>query len=115
MKLKDKYSSLFQFFAGYFHQDYDLDYPTTADAVRTFVHDANPETALRVSEDLRHLLQESNNDEALGQALYELGSCYMARFKSSSDPKWQSNREWLTKEVLAILDAHLAENRARSA
>ena len=115
MKLTDKYPNLDQFFGCHFHQDWDYDYATTAEAVRHFCELQPKEEIIRTIAELKVLLHEVTSDEALGQVLYDFGSCYIARYKGRTAPQWQSNREWLTKEVLAILEAHLAENRARSA
>jgi hypothetical protein len=87
--MREKYPHLFQFFGGYFHEDWPLESPLWQDAVALFVKESKPETVLAVYDEVTALRSETVDDKVLGRALFDLGSCYTPL------PDGMSNSEWL--------------------
>jgi hypothetical protein len=69
---------LFQFFAGYFHQDWNLDDPSWQAVVSRFVRDDGKEGARHVREEVNKLLTQVESDVQLAQVLNDLGCYYWA-------------------------------------
>jgi hypothetical protein len=69
---------LFHFFAGYFHQDWELDDPSWQDVVNRFVSDDGEEAAEQVREAVNRLLGEVESDVQLTKVLADLGCYYWA-------------------------------------
>lgn len=92
-----RYYALQDFFATYFHQDWDLDDPTTLDVVRRYCRESNSEAVGRVVDDIRDLFGQKLDEN-------ELHSLVLREYSISYDP-WGDElrmREWL-HQVLDIL------------
>lgn len=105
MKLRDKYPNL-EYFLGYFNQDWDIDYATAADGIREFLTDSN-DRIVGATAELKTFLREIKDDEELRKAITEFGCEY--------DPSRDrlTDREWLSKVVLPMLEKHLTDKKGR--
>lgn len=98
-----RFDELYQFFAGYFHQDWSRVYdwknepPNFASVVRHFKATNPKPIILKVRNQIEDLLQYELNENELKQALSELGSNYYPNSEK------QTFRLWL-QEVLILLD-----------
>ncbi len=87
-----QYPYLFQFFGGYFHQDWMLDSPTWQDVVRQYAKEAAPDDLHRALAEIEDLLHTTPDDQVLEQRLlHELGCEYDPR----PDLGGPTYREWL--------------------
>jgi hypothetical protein len=92
-----EFPNLFQFLAGYFHQDWSSDHEAEDDVVRSFVAEASPETVSRVKGELQLVLRTLNSEEEMQVFLFEeMGCSYY--FPSA----WSSGKVWL-EHVAALL------------
>lgn len=103
MKLEDKYPNLGHFFDGYFNQDWDYDYATAADGVKDFIDRATLRIPATVTE-IKALLGEFKDDKDLDNAIGDLGNEY----EPNNDGR--TIRQWLTNEVLPMMERHLTEH-----
>lgn len=66
---------LFEFFAGYFHQDWHLDDQSWEDVARRFVAESGENTASLVAEQITLLTNQAESDAKLAEAVESFG-CY---------------------------------------
>lgn len=77
MKLR-KFNNLVQFFGAYFHQDWDAEDPTPEAVILRFSKSNQPETVLKVIEELDDFLLLPLDEEEIRQCLREkFLSCYL--------------------------------------
>jgi len=87
----ERYPELFQFFAGYFHQDWAVDADTPDTVIDTFVaEDASENERTHLADLIDAFVAAVPDDQALERALFEELGCY---YVPGSDP--QSARRWL--------------------
>jgi hypothetical protein len=87
---ESRYSNAYQFFAGYFHQDFSREFSQPEDAVEKFIAE-NPKTMRALAlKDLRDILAQYDG-EALDGLILELG-CYYSPMKHRRVPTAQ----WLS-------------------
>jgi hypothetical protein len=73
----EAYYRLWQFFGGYFHEDWMDDYKTWQNAVDAFVAEGLSEHVRKAADDLDRLLGLSLDGNALGHAvIFQLGCSY---------------------------------------
>lgn len=90
---------LYQFFAGYFHQDWDLDTETSAAVVALYMHDSTIDEIDCLKGAILRLVDcDWDNAELEKRLLRDLGCFYVASGAG------QSAREWL-QGIVAILSA----------
>ncbi len=92
---------LFTLFAGYFHQDWDLDDPTWQAVVSRYVRDSGPDQLRGVRAELASVLNAPRSEDDLRQlVLHDL--------QSDWGPPESSMREWLEAilHCLAPLSGH---------
>lgn len=65
--------SLWQFFAGYFHEDWMHDAPDPDGVIKLFVSESGNETLAGVRSELNKLLNQQRSDAELQALLTELG------------------------------------------
>ena len=93
------YPRLWQLFAAYFHQDWDLEGNDWPDLVRNFADDHSESDLIATAAELDQLLADFGDDTALNHELFEeLGCSYMPR----PDLGGPTVRSWLG-EIAAIL------------
>lgn len=105
MRLDERYPNLEQFF-GHFHQDWDHDYVTADDGIRAYLTNSRARIA-GTAEELKTFLSEMKDDTKLRKAIIELGNNYEPNNDGLTD------RQWLSKQVLPMLEKHLAEHKGR--
>lgn len=66
---------LFEFFAGYFHQDWFLDDQSWGDVVRRFVAESGTNAAILVAEQITVLTDQEKTDTKLAEKVASFG-CY---------------------------------------
>jgi hypothetical protein len=76
MSARESFPSLWQFFGGYFHQDWMHDAPEPDDVIRLFASESSKETLASVRSELNKLLNQQRSDAELQAVLKELG-CYV--------------------------------------
>ena len=95
--MNNKFPELFQFFAGYFHQDWHFDYEAEEDVVKSFVAESSSETISRVKDELQIVLRDLQNEEQLQAFLFEeIGCSYYYPYA------WPSGRAWL-EHIIGML------------
>ena len=97
MNLRDEFPALFQFFGGWFNQDWDLDAADDNGVIRRFVEEEAPEQVAAVRQQLNRFLDlhldESATEEALAR---DFGCDY------NSAPNGLSVTEWLHKVAVRL-------------
>lgn len=88
--------ALYQFFGGYFHQDWQLDDPTWQGVVHRFLSESLTTDSALVAAGLERLLSNSLSDESLCSVVQELGCYYWA-----GSP--EGMRAWLGQVVPVLL------------
>lgn len=88
--MNERNEILFHFFAGYFHQDWNLDDPSWQDVVNRFVRDDGEEAAGYVREAVNKRLDEAESDVQLAKVLEDLG-CYYRAGSPSEARVWLEN------------------------
>jgi hypothetical protein len=66
---------LFQFFGGYFHQDWALDYKSDEDAVKDFRTEASPDQIAAVIREIDELLSMGYSEEELRRIAHRELAC----------------------------------------
>lgn len=82
--------ALWLFMGGYLHQDWREEYNSTEVAFEDFLR-SEPHDALRVSDELRRVLDSDLDESALGDLLQQLGSFYLP------EADGLTTREWLVR------------------
>ena len=67
--------NLFQFFGGYFHQDFALDYTSDEDAVKDFRNEASPDEIAAVVREIDELLSMGYSEEVLRRIAHRELAC----------------------------------------
>lgn len=80
--------ALQQFFGGYFHQDFLLDYASPQDAVLAFKSEASGEVIREVCGELEQLMEAQRNSDGIKDLLLSLGSYYEPSSAGLSDIEW---------------------------
>lgn len=93
---KEKFNNLFQFLAGYFNQDFSIEFGEPEIAVRKFIEDTDAVTRDAVALELRQMLAETDDHE-LEDVVFELG-CYY----SPQRHRHIAMRRWLEQVVEEI-------------
>ena len=102
--MKTSLYDLYQFFGGYFHQDWVCEHPDYISVVNNFIKDASSEDIKDVIRDFKILLEMQLSEEELRHiAFYELG-CYF-----DPEPSGITYRQWFT-ELKTILEESLLGN-----
>ncbi|MCU1749824.1 contact-dependent growth inhibition system immunity protein [Pseudomonas sp. 6D_7.1_Bac1] len=95
--MSTKFPALFQFLAGYLHQDWACDHETVDDVIRSFVADSSLENISQVKDELQVVLRTIQSEEELQTFLFdEIGCSYYYPYA------WSSGKAWL-EHVLAML------------
>lgn len=96
--METAYPALWQFFGGYFHQDWDLAGPGWRDVVAGYIDEAGPEIVRQTADELAVLLRDVSDEDALrGVVLDGFGCFYLP------DPDGVTMRAWL-EEVRQALE-----------
>ena len=86
--LEQQYPALWQFFGAYLHQDWREEYDSPSAALRDFVS-ASPGLAVELPAELERVLASTADDDALEEALVDLGSFFVPS-RAGQNP-----RDWL--------------------
>lgn len=95
--MKNLYPHLYEFFAGYFHQDWLEDSAIAADVVKAYKCEASLEEVSRTVKELHGLLAETPAEGNLISVVSGLGSYY------NPQADGLSYRDWLL-QVCALLE-----------
>jgi len=88
--MNTRFPKLFQFLAGYFHQDWKCDHENEDDVIRSFVAESSVETVLKVKSELQSVLLTIRSEEELQAFLFdEIGCSYYYPYT------WPSGKAWL--------------------
>ncbi|MGE8069287.1 contact-dependent growth inhibition system immunity protein [Pseudomonas sp. NPDC089569] len=92
-----RFPELFQFLAGYFHQDWNCDHETEDDVIRSFLADSSIETLSQVKSELQTVLLTIQSEDELQAFLFEeIGCSYYYPYA------WSSGKAWL-EHVFSML------------
>jgi hypothetical protein len=92
-----EFPALFQFFGGYFHQDWHADYEVPADAIRAYLLEAPPPAVSEAAAEIDRVLALQLDDVALARLLREGFDCnYVPELEG------RTLRDWLVQ----IRDEH---------
>ncbi|MBV4463261.1 hypothetical protein KVG95_07925 [Pseudomonas sp. SWRI79] len=92
-----RFPALFQFLAGYFHEDWSCDHESEDDVVRSFVAESSPERISQVKDELQVVLRSIQSEEELQVFLFEeIGCSYYYPYA------WPSSKAWL-EHILSML------------
>jgi hypothetical protein len=95
--MSKRFPALFQFLAGYFHQDWACDHETEDDVIQSFVFESSRETISQVKDELEVVLRTIQSEEELQEFLFEeIGCDYYYPYA------WPSGKAWL-EHVLSLL------------
>lgn len=86
------FENLFQFWACYLNQDFDMEFETWQDAVKQFIAENDVSTIRLTIEELNQLIDLNLSEEDLGRRILSLG-CYYYAPGSGDGP---SQKEWIT-------------------
>ncbi|MES2822465.1 MAG: contact-dependent growth inhibition system immunity protein [Pseudomonadota bacterium] len=101
--MKTTYPNLYEFFAGYFHQDWLEESPTATGIVERYL-DEFPKTEVGgASRELRDLLINIPSEDGLAIIVNQLGSYY------NPQADGLTYREWLL-QVCTLLESHVGTN-----
>ncbi len=75
--IENKYPNLFQFFASYFHEDWDLDHSTADEVVDCFIYENPKNVVIQVLEELSELQISYPNEDDLKDRIFALGCYYI--------------------------------------
>jgi hypothetical protein len=70
-----EFPALFQFFGGYFNQDWRTEYETPVDAINAYVADAPPEAVSEAATEIDRVLSLELDEAALARLLREGFDC----------------------------------------
>jgi hypothetical protein len=88
--MSTKFPTLFQFLAGYFHEDWCCDHASEDDVVRAFVEESSQERISQVKDELQVVLLTVQSEEELQTFLFEeMGCAYYYPYA------WPSGKAWL--------------------
>lgn len=88
-KWEDKFPDLYQFFAGRFNQDWDLDAPDDTGVIERFLHEEPPEFVTAARQQLNALIALELPEEELQRVLFQdLGCYYDATHDGGSVTTW---------------------------
>jgi hypothetical protein len=104
---KEEFENAFQFLAGYFHQDFGVEFGEPEIAVGKFIEDSEVTVRAAVVSELRRVIQESSERE-LEDAVFELG-CYY----SPQRHRGITMAVWL-QQVLAQIEKSLAARDSKT-
>ncbi len=90
MSVRESFPNLWQFFGGYFHQDWTHDSSDPDVIIRTFIDDSSSHVLVSVHTELNSLLNQDLSDADLRESLTKLG-CYV-HYPAIG----MTAREWLT-------------------
>lgn len=90
---KEEFENAFQFLAGYFHQDFSVEFGEPEVAVRKYIEDSNASTRVTVVRELREVIAKTE-DSQLDDAVFELG-CYY----SPQRHRGVAMRAWLVQVI----------------
>ena len=83
-------SLLYQFFGGYFNQDWDLDAASPEEVVLDFKRESDPKEVQELAQSILRYADKFKNDADLDNALFKELDCYY-----SPSLKGQSAKSWL--------------------
>lgn len=96
---KNMFPHLFQFFGGYFHQDWPCDYEKPDDVIRHFILESTPEMRTAARQEIALFLELKMDEVASRSTLFEVLGC------SYYYPnEWPSANAWL-QHVLELLQS----------
>jgi deoxyxylulose-5-phosphate synthase len=101
------YQELFQFFAGYFHEDWQVDALTADDVVKTFTETHSRDECRQIADLVDAFAAATPDDEALEKALFSNLGCY---YVPAADGR--SVRELLQQVSRALKNRLLAFDEA---
>lgn len=88
--MKEQYPELFQFLAGYFHQDWTCEHEAEDDVIRQFIADSTPETVSQVKSELQSVLRSIQGEENIQNFLFnQMGCSFYYPYA------WPSGHAWL--------------------
>ena len=82
-----KYPALFQFLAGYFNQDFDLDYRDTTAAVDAYLRETSKDAVSKAREELCDAIRTSDI-ESLDDFLLSMGCYYVPEDDGVPAAEW---------------------------
>ncbi|MFJ2713987.1 contact-dependent growth inhibition system immunity protein [Pseudomonas sp. NPDC087346] len=95
---RTKFPELFQFLAGYFHQDWKCDHENEDEVIQLFIENSSPETLSLVKSELNSVLISFPDEEELKSFLFEeIGCSYYYPYA------WPSGKAWL-EHILEMLE-----------
>jgi hypothetical protein len=102
---------LFQFFAGYFHEDFRLEATDVLDIVDRYSAEVTPEQRSRLGDAIVQYCEENSIDEELAEKLYRELGCYY-----DPTPDGVSARDWLQSIALrlAYFQSHAKDEKERN-
>ena len=98
--MKTTYPNLYEFFAGYFHQDWPEESPTTTGVVERYLGEFPKNEVDEASKELRKLLANTLAEDALASIVNQLGSYY------NPQADGLTYREWLL-QVCTLLESRV--------
>ncbi|MBV4488925.1 hypothetical protein HU727_025360 [Pseudomonas sp. SWRI153] len=94
---KENLPNLFQFLAGYFHEDWRYDNETEDDVTRRFIIESPCETVAKVKNEISLVLNNFHNEKEMQAFLFDEIKCSYYYLYA-----WPSGKSWL-EHVLAVL------------
>ena len=82
------FENLFNFLAGYFHQDWTLESSSADEVIEKFIHDGDADSNHAVVREIDQLLKTKTSESALEEALQGLGSAYNYEADGFSASGW---------------------------
>jgi hypothetical protein len=96
MRPRERWPELWQFFAGYLHQDFDLD-GTAEECVEHAIGDRGPGSLAEVDMSLRELRAQDWSEARLARALDDLGMEYLPYPDGRTHAEWVA---WVHHQVV---------------
>jgi hypothetical protein len=87
--IKDKFPNLYQFFGGYFHEDWDLEAKDAEAVIHNYLNDEKPRIVKQVIDEISQLLEMNLDRSQLSDILADDLRCsYDPTFYGISDIEW---------------------------
>lgn len=100
VNLEQVYPSLHQFFGGYFHEDFNLEFKDEEDAINTFLTDEPFEKISSSLAELDQVLEVEIIEEEASRYLEDFGSAYYPAARGRTALEWLKHiRERLASYV----------------
>jgi hypothetical protein len=93
ISLEAMFPNLFQFFAGYFHEDWKLDYQNPDQVVKDFIRNTSKGCLKLLQRELVELKARFQTEESLKRAIQGLGSHYEVTVDGYTFSNWITHLE----------------------